>query len=244
MNRSTSCTTRFAAALLVVAAGVSVRADDPVHSRWRTGDVLIDGVTSDWPEQTFISKEVSTSVVNDDKDLYLLVATADPRVILQLKRAGLMVYLDPKGGRGQTFGVRIPPLGSRLEPANIPLEGQATLPILSYFDVIGPGRDDLQRVHVDEGAGIDLRVGTAGGAFFLELRVPFVTGPGRQFAPGIELTRGEVGLGIVTPEPPRVARPAGRGGRGGGMIIGGGGAPNEPKGKDVEVWTKILLAKR
>lgn len=187
---------------------------------------------NDWPEQTFVSKEVSTSVVNDDKDLYVLVATSDAAVILQLRLAGLVVYLDPKGGRGQAFGVRIPPLGSRLDPANLPLEGQAAVPILSYFDVVGPGREDLRRVEVSEATDVDLRVGSVEGTFFLELKVS-----------RIDLTRSEIGLGIVTPEPPRVARPRARGGRGGGMM-GGGGAPSEPKGKEVEIWTKILLAKR
>jgi len=92
MNCSTNCTTRFAAVVLVLAAGAAIRADDPVHSRWRTEEVRIDGVLNDWPEQTFVSKEVSTSVVNDDKDLYLLVATGDPRVTrlgALLRRASL-----------------------------------------------------------------------------------------------------------------------------------------------------------
>lgn len=231
MNRSTRWSRRVSALLLLLATGAAVRADNPVKSRWHTGDLRIDGVMNDWPEQTFVSKEVSTSVMNDDKDLYALVATSDAAVILQLRRAGLVVYLDPKGGKAQTFGVRIPPLGSRLDPANIPLEGQATLPILSYFDVVGPGSEDLRRVEVTDATDIDLRVGSIEGTFFLELKVS-----------RLDLTRPDVGLGIVTPEAPRVARPPGRGGRGGGML-GGAGAPSEPKGKEVEIWTKILLAR-
>src|SRR5688572_19251179 len=105
---------RFAAALLalgVFTAAVVVGADDPVQSHWRTDDLRIDGVMTDWPGQTFVSKEVATSVVNDAQDLYILVATSHPAVNLQLTRAGLAVYIDPKGGRGRAFGIRIPPLG-------------------------------------------------------------------------------------------------------------------------------------
>lgn len=233
-----------ACALAVIIASAPLGADDPVQSHWRTDDLRIDGVMTDWPAQTFVSREVATSVVNDAQDIYILVATANPAVNLQLTRAGLAVYLDPKGGRGRAFGIRIPPLGSRLAPGNAPTGGEDEPPVLSYFDVMGPGADDMRQVELAEGTGIDLRIGSHDGMFFLELKVPFVTGTGRPYAPGITLAKGEVGLGIVTPEPPRMARP-GRGGRG-SVYSGGGfgmGMPSPPKGKEVNIWTKVLLAK-
>src|SRR5688572_2864610 len=187
------------AAIAISIAVVTVRADDPVQSHWRTDDLLIDGVMSDWPAQTFVSKEVATSVVNDAQDIYILVATSDPAVNLQLTRAGLVVYLDPKGGRGQRFGIRIPPLGNRLSAGNAPTGGEGEPPVLSYFDVMGPGADDMRKVELAESTGIDLRIGARDGTFFLELKVPFTTATGRPYAPGITLAKGEVGLGIVTP---------------------------------------------
>ena len=232
----------FAAA--VILAATAVRADDPVQSHWRTDDLRIDGLITDWPAQTFVSKEVAASVVNDAQDIYILVATSDPAVTLQLTRAGLAVYLDPKGGRGRAFGIRIPPLGSRLAPGNAPVGGEDEPPVLSYFDVMGPGADDMRKVELAEGTGIDLRIGSDDGTFFLELKVPFATATGRPYAPGITLAKGEVGLGIVTPDPPRTAR-TGRGGR--GSVYSGGGygvsMPSPPKGKAVSIWTKVLLAK-
>jgi hypothetical protein len=231
-------------ALLVVSAtGATARADDPVQSHWRTDDLRIDGVMTDWPEQTFVSKEVSASVANDAQDLYILVATSDSAVNLQLTRAGLSVYLDPKGGKGLGFGIRIPPLGNRLEPANAPRGGADEPPLLSYFDVLGPG-DEIRRVELEDGTGIDLRIGSSDGTFFMELKVPFATAAGRPYAPGITLAKGEFGLGIVTPDPQRVARPqsSGRGGGFGGMG-GGAGMPPQPKGKALNIWTKVVLAK-
>jgi len=237
----------FGVALVGVAvAAWPVQADAPVQSHWRTDEVRIDGVMSDWPGLTFVSKEVATSVVNDGQDLYVLVASSDPGVILQVTRAGLAVFLDAKGGKAETFGVRIPPLGSRLAPGNAPAGAQDDQPVLSYFDILGPGRDDMRRVEVDETTGVDLRIGTNDGTLFMEVKVPLVAGAGRPYAPGINLAKGEVGFGIVTPDPPREVR-AGRGGRGGGFVMGGSGGgarmPGAPKGKDVNVWTRIVLAK-
>ena len=234
-----------ASALFIAATpAITPCADNPVQSHWRTDDLRIDGVMTDWPGQTFVSKEVATSVVNDAQDIYILVATSDSAVTLQLTRAGLVVYLDPKGGKGRTFGIRIPPLGSRLAPGNAPTGGEDEPPVLTYFDVMGPGADDMRKVELAEGTGIDLRIGSHDGTAFLELKVPFATGTGRPYAPGITLAKGEVGLGIVTPDPPRTVRPD-RGGRG-GVYSGGGigvGMPAPPKGKAINIWTKVLLAK-
>ena len=231
------------ALLVVLVTGAMARADDPVQSYWRTDDLRIDGVMSDWPEQTFVSKEVSASVANDAQDLYILVATSDSAVTLQLTRAGLALYLDPKGGKALGFGIRIPPLGNRLEPANAPRGGADEPPLLSYFDVLGPG-DEIRRVELEDGTGIDLRIGSHDGTFFMELKVPLVTAAGRPYAPGITFAKGEFGLGIVTPDPRRVVRPerSGRGGAFSGMG-GGPGMPPPPKGKAVNIWTKVVLAK-
>ena len=240
---------KFAAVLLslaVLIAATPVRADDPVQSHWRSDDlrVVIDGVMTDWPGQVFVSKEVSTSVVNDAQDIYILIATSNPAVNLQLTRAGLAIYLDPKGGKSQRFGIRIPPIGSRLEPGNAPTSADDP-PVLSYFDVIGPGTDDMKKVELADGTGIDLRIGSHDGTFFLELKVPFATATGQPYAPGITLAKREVGLGIVTPDPQRVGRPS-RGGRGGGFSGGGMGIgmPSPAKGKAIDIWTKVLLAQR
>lgn len=228
-------------------AGAVTSADAPLISRWRTEDVRIDGVMREWSQLTFVSKEVSTSVMNDGQDLYLLVATSDPGVHLQIRRAGLLVYLDPRGGKARAFGVRVPPLGARLAPGSGPV-GDGDPPVLSYFDILGPG-EAMRRVQVDEPTGIDLRIGSHEGTLFLELKVPFATGDGHPYAPGINLAKGEVGLGIVTPEPLREARPGGRSGRGGvsfggGRMGGGGpGMPSPAKGREVKIWTKIVLAK-
>lgn len=225
----------FAAGVLACfILGTIVHADDPVKSHWRPDNLRIDGLTGDWPVQTFVSKEVAASVVNDAQAIYILVVTADPKVNTQLTRAGLAVYLDPKGGRGQGFGVRIPPIGDRLEPGNAPAGAQDDVLLLSYFDVLGPGDDESRRVELPDQAGIDLRIASQNDTFFLELKVPFAL-------PGITLDKTDVGLGIVTPDPQRVVRPS-RGG-GGGFSGLGVGPPPRVKGKALNIWTKAVLVK-
>ncbi|MSO50587.1 MAG: hypothetical protein EXQ49_11940 [Acidobacteria bacterium] len=233
----------------LVAAGAPLRADDPVQSRWRADDVRIDGVMTDWTDLTFVSKEVALGVANDREHLYFVVVTSNAAVTTQIIRAGLSVYVDPKGKRGQAFGVRIPPVGSRLAPGTLPPRPDEP-PLLSYFDILGPGRDDLRRVMVEEASGVALRIGSHDGAFFMEVQVPFESGEGRPYAPGIEFAKGFVALGIVTPEPPRTpSRGGGRGGgmaggMGGGLPTGGmsGGKPEPAKGKSIGIWTTVRLA--
>jgi hypothetical protein len=234
----------LAASVAVMIPVATVSADDPLISQWKPDGLRIDGVITDWPAQTFVSKEVAASVVNDSQDLYVLVATGDSAVITQLTRAGLIVYLDPKGGKGRTFGVRIPPLGSRLAPGNAPSGRGDEPPLLTYFDVLGPGDDDIRRVDVQSGSAIDLRIGSHDGGFFLELKVPLISNAKQAHAPGITLAKREAGLGIVTPDPPRVVRPN-PGGRG-GMIMGDGGGmmlPPPEKGKSLNIWKRVMLAK-
>lgn len=237
---------RVIAALLLsgglVAAGAPLRADDPVQSRWRHDELRVDGVMTDWTDLTFVSKEVAVGVANDREHLYFVVVTSSPEVTTQIIRAGLSVYVDPKGKQGRAFGVRIPPVGSRLAPGT-PAPRPDEPPLLSYFDILGPGRDDLRRVMVEDPTGVALRIGSHDGAFFMEVQVPFETGAGRPYAPGIDMTKGLVALGIVTPEPPRTpSRGGGRGGRGSGMGSGMPGAPGPAKGKSIDIWTTVRLA--
>lgn len=233
----------------VLTVSVAARGDGPVISRWRTDDIRVDGVMSDWTALTFVTKEVAMAVANDREHLYLVVSTSDPAVRGTIMRAGLTVYVDPKGKKGQAFGLRVPPLGSRLAPGSTP-PSHGGAPLLSYFDVMGPSDDDVQRVQADEPMGLELMVGTHQGTFFVEMKVPFTRGDGRPYAPGVELARGPIGLGIVTPEPPRQARPEGRAGRGGrGGMSGGGAGGRRPggragvAGKAVKVWTTVVLAR-
>jgi hypothetical protein len=226
--------------VVVAVSGASLRADDPVHSRWRTDDVRIDGVMTDWSELTYVSKEVATSVANDREHLYFVVATSNPAVTTQIMRAGLAVYLDGKGGKRQTFGVRIPPIGTRLAPDNASSNPDEP-PLLSYFDILGPGDDDVRRVQVGELPGVAVMIGSHQGTFFLEVQVPLM-----------DAKKGILGLGIVTPEPPRMASRGGSlGGRGGsrgaGMSGGAppGGIPGRPggtQGKAIKIWTTVTLA--
>ncbi len=223
------------AALLLLgglaALGAPLRADDPVQSRWRPDDLRIDGVMTDWTDLTFVSKDVALGVANDREHLYFVVVTSNPAVITQVIRAGLSIYVDPQGMKGQAFGVRIPPVGSRLAQGT-PAPRADEPPLLSYFDILGPGRDDQRRVMVEEPSGVALRIGSHDSAFFMEVQVPFATGANRPYAPGIDVAKGLVTLGVVTPEPPRT--PSRGGGRGGG--------PEPARGKSIDIWTTARLA--
>ncbi len=243
----------------VAASGVVAQSDASVRSGWRVPDVSIDGALGDWPELEYVSDEVEVSAANDGEFLCLVIATSDSAVKAQMMRAGFAVYLDPKGKKGKTFGVRLPPLGNRLAPGLALADGSGG-PLLSYFDVLGPKNDDARRMEIGPATGLEVAIGNVQGTFVIEVKVPFAMGQGHPYAPGIDLSKRVVGLGIVTPDPPRSAARGGGagGGRSGGGAVGGrtggrsggrgGGAAGGQdgrggvQGKALKIWTTVALA--
>jgi hypothetical protein len=217
------------------APAASLLAASALASHWRDSEHKVDGATDDWPVLDSIGDDVSVAAVNDDGDLYLAIATSDAQRRRQLTMTGLVVWLDPAGGRKETYGVRIPGTGfaalagrgrfARAGGASPDASGDAqpseTVASVTSVELLGPGKDDRRRIELSAVPEIAVAAGLHEGTLLYELRLPLAArSSDRPYGIGAGVDR-PLGLGIETP---KLERPdSSYGTRGGGGAGGRGG---------------------
>ncbi len=214
-------------------------------SAWRDRDVRIDGSDEEWQGQELpVSREhFSLGIMNDGDFLYLCLPTKDMSTKAQIGGAGLVVWLDPAGGKKRQFGLHFPvpnppgAPGTRRRPAQEPEkgapppEGQSQVEGQEAIGVLGPNGKDAQLVPLDEAGGIEARVGVHGDLMVYELKVPLKRSADDRYAPNIDAGQ-TVRMEIETAPLRAGTFPPGWGiggamvqpwGRGWGITIGGTG---------------------
>jgi len=247
-------------AFVLAVCGASAAAPG-VKSTALTDQFKVDGDITEWPTLLSLTKEVSVAAANDEDRLVLAIATSDASAKHRLLSAGVTVYLDPKGKKTKTFGVRIPPA---------PGAGGG-LPAVTYVEVIGPKEKESHIVDLATRTDFQVARGDNQGTLLIELAIPLRPAEGSEIAAPAAESRNTFGLGFVTPDVPAAGRGSsgggapgggggGRGGMGGGMgggMLGGmgggrgpggappGGAPpGGEQGKELKAWTTLELAPR
>jgi hypothetical protein len=180
-----------------------------VRAVWRDHDITIDGSMADWTSLTRVGSGPAVAAQNDGSALYLAIASNDPTVRVQLA-TGLIVWIDGRARRAQTFGLRLEGLAPR------PLAGAApttsagelsdrVLTTLEEFDLLGPAR--LQRRLIDNPAdvGIALASGVEDGTIVYELKVPLEKTDATPHAIGVK-PGATLSLGLETPADPQRTR--------------------------------------
>ena len=81
-----------------------------LESTWKDRDITLDGKGGDWQGAKYYFEEfaVSVGLINDTRHLYVSMMTENPLIRAQIMRQGLTVWIDPKGGKSKTFGIRFP----------------------------------------------------------------------------------------------------------------------------------------
>ncbi len=240
-------------AAIVAATAIGMAAAPPaLKSAWRDRDLKIDGLNDEWQDHTTYMQDgqLSIGVQNDGEFLYAVISSSEPRRRLQLL-GGLTLWIDPGGKKKETFGIVVPGVGQadigmaggmrprgqgRGEGAGEGREGeggeqrdQAALlerlnePV-TWFELVGPGKDDLRRLELKAVSDIEISRGVRQGMVTYELKIPLVHSDAHEYGIGTAAGR-IVGIGLTTPKREAGQRGgrggAGSGGRGGG--IGGGG---------------------
>jgi hypothetical protein len=243
-------------------------------SVWRTEPVTIDGIPLEWKGATtwVENPNVTIGVKNDDEYLYLCLASPVREIAAQIAMRGFIVWLDPEGKKGKTFGVRCPVgpamgTGKPKELSEVTRDRDKFMDMIverlkgagSVLEILGPDEDSSVRLTAGEAPGLDVAVGYYEGRVVYELKVPFHRDDEHPFAIGGN-GKGRIGVGFVTPEIKRDEmmshadgeRPAG-GMMGGapwgdapaGDEMGGGPPPGRGPGtiqQAVDIWGKITLA--
>jgi hypothetical protein len=79
-------------------------------SVWSDEAVKIDGIPLEWKGSTtwVQSPNVAVGVKNDKDYLYLCVSSPVREIAAQIAMRGFVVWLDPEGKKGKSFGIRCP----------------------------------------------------------------------------------------------------------------------------------------
>ncbi len=249
---------RVALALPIVLLATVSAAQGRVNleSNWRDREITIDGAMADWQGvMTEIREGVLVGVLNDEHFLYLCVQSKDFDTSRRALAMGLMLHLDPKGGKEIVIQY---PIGiqamSPLEPGGTPDREQLRRQMEEGLDELIILGGDSPRLAADSGLGIELRASGTNGEFVYELKIALRESEAHPYAVGAELGA-KISLELEAIEPDREAMRArmgggggmgggGRGGMGGGGMGGGGGRggqrPDMPE--PLNVRAKVRLA--
>ena len=98
--------------VLLVVVGLTVfaaaTADKPVESVWTAAPVPVNGLLAGWPDtvlQSYKHFDLRFGFMNDDKNLYGVVAFDNPRYLTSLEFSGITLWLHPKKEK-RTYGLR------------------------------------------------------------------------------------------------------------------------------------------
>jgi hypothetical protein len=186
-------------------------ADAVVTAAWSAGGVMVDGSLEDWPPRTHTGDGPDLAVQNDDRSLYLAIATDNDRLRRQLA-TGLVVWLDASARRSQTFGVRLQGLAPRpltgADPAaaadDVSGRDRVRNP-LPAFDLLGPARNQRRLIDHAADAGVMLASGVERGTIAYELKIPLTRTGATPHAVGAA-PGATIGVGLETPSDPRAVR--------------------------------------
>ncbi len=81
-----------------------------VESKWCAGKLEVDGNDTEWRDAKiyFEGEKYTIGVKNDSTFLYVLLATQDKQLQMQILHFGFIVSFGPAGERKKSFGIRFP----------------------------------------------------------------------------------------------------------------------------------------
>lgn len=214
-----------------------------VATHWQGEDIIVNGCDNEWrgnPDYHDPDRQVTIRVTNDAEAIFLCIATGDDALKKQFGRTGLTVWLDPLGGKAQTFGIHLPVGGferlhqgtqtGNLKPAGNGLQTPSPEPLKSLAITYQDTTESLAMT-IDEvrRTGIDVAFGQAGGGRWVyEFIIGFKAAPCLSgLGPGMV-----VGVGIQSGESKHEGRkrPASAGQMGKGAPPGGKGGHGSGRG--------------
>jgi hypothetical protein len=221
-------------------------------SRWRHGQIVIDGSDADWGSSltVFEKEKIAVGVANDSDNLYLCLKVLDRSTQTQIIRRGLTLWFDSTGGNDRVFGVHFP-IG--LQASGFPERAGEQQPgedrqgeeiqggegqndrsasrlqelsgMLHEMEILGPTNIVVERLSTLHAAGLEASLSDSSGSLVYELKLPLRMMNGHPYAIGAD-PGNTVGVGLETGQFRRSAvaenRPA-EGGGGRGRRGGGGG---------------------
>jgi hypothetical protein len=233
-----------------------------LNSDWRDREITVDGKNTDWLGAMLFFEEdnVSVGLLNDENFFYICMIAEDEFIRAQLMRQGFTLWFDPDGGKEKTFGIKYPvgmqasdlPSGIRIDEQRMERPRQALRRAMNELEILGPGKDEVKKMLIEEAKGIDIHVEFSSGMLVYELKVPLIQSEQHPYAIGAE-AGSSVGIGLETAKMERPDMRSGMsGGRAGGGPtggmrggVGGRGMPGgrrPPMPQPLKIWAVVQLA--
>jgi len=94
----------FLSIILLSCSGI-----EPIQSGNTSGEIMVDGIASEWESGMKILKEenMSIGIRNDTDNIYLIFITADKNKILKMAMRGTVVWFEPEN-KDDMLGVLFP----------------------------------------------------------------------------------------------------------------------------------------
>jgi hypothetical protein len=181
-----------ALAVVLLLSGLRLLADSgPVRftASWREREIRVDGDDEDWRglTQPVAGQHFAVGFVNDEDSLYFCLVSKDDVSLKQVARQGLILWIDPAGGRSKrTFGIRFP--GQFAGPSGRTRDAGANRDSVGVdrgVDILGPGRKDVRQVE-NGTSGITARMRVRGDLLVYEIEVPLRKSEAAAFAPDVD----------------------------------------------------------
>ena len=241
--------------------------------------IVVDGTTEDWTGAlSYVKKDqLFVGFVNDREDLFICLTKETGERRPGAAMAGLTVWLDPRGGSKKTLGIRLagtegPPEGgperrpsrkpdrqAKDEPADQETGEKPPAEVEGEIEILGPDGAVLRRMSPQAAAeeGIEVKSGSLGGLFALEIRIPLKPSDRHHYAVAAG-PDGTIGVGFIASRTGQGGRPGERmggmgmpggtggiggtmGGRSGGMRGAMPANMNPDVGKTFKIWTRVRL---
>ena len=198
-------------ALGLVATAPASSNDLAARSVWAAKAMAIDGLASDWAEDSLAVHEKTKAAIafrNDADDLYILLAFRDPKFPSTLERSGVKVFFDTQGKNNKDRGIKFTKLmltsdqlvarrqsqGRTLSDEQIAAIKTKPFHTLFLYDILN--RKDRELMAAAKPARLpDFNAVKAGDVWTFEIKIPLARNENQPFGAGVE-PGGNVNIGI------------------------------------------------
>jgi hypothetical protein len=161
-----------------------------IESHWKTGEVIIDGMASEWSNpftQLSDNENWSINVKNDNEKLYLCLISTDQSINRQMMMSGFVVTFNgTQKNNDVIFGLRFP-VGMHSNGEQHAQSGQNRDPealkaleeqMLMALEIIGPNKNDSKPmgVAIADSFGIKVKCMHTEDTLVYELEIPLKRG--------------------------------------------------------------------
>ena len=165
-----------------------------LDSKWRTRDLVIDGNYDDWEGALSYSEDKGATLgfINDDRNLYMCLMSADRGVVMRALSAGFLVEIDGSGKKDEELGIRFPVGGKVFSPDKPGREHepgmrdkgamQESLEKQSDLFLISGGKPRLFQVSDLNKLGMAIKLGQYMGRFVYEMQIPLEKSESHPYA--------------------------------------------------------------